>query len=139
MYGFRDLGRQRVGKAGHEISPARRYYCSTDSSICPNCIGAAGLGFDVRVALGFVYGRSVEIYGPVFQSYKVEGGKVRVSFTHVGQGLASRPADKLQGFALAGEDRKWTWADAVIDGNTVVLSSDRVPAPVAVRYAWAAA
>ena len=90
-----------------------------------------------RVALGMVYGRKVEYYGPVYQSHKAEGDKVRVSFTHVGQGLALRNGDKLQGFAVAGEDKKFHWADAVIDGDTVVLSCPDVPKPAAVRYALA--
>jgi sialate O-acetylesterase len=89
-----------------------------------------------RVALGLAYGRPVEYYGPVYQSHAVEGGTIRIRFTHVGQGLAFRGGDKLQGFAVAGADRKFHWADAVIDGDTVVASSDKVPAPVAIRYAW---
>jgi len=91
----------------------------------------------VRVAQGFVYGENVEYYGPVYASHKVEDGKVRIKFTHTGQGLAARHADKLQGFAIAGEDKKFVWADAVIDGDSVVVSSATVPKPVAVRYAWA--
>jgi sialate O-acetylesterase len=89
-----------------------------------------------RVALGMVYDRETEIYGPLYQSHQVTGDKVHVRFTHVGKGLAVRHADKLQGFAVAGEDKVFHWADAVIDGETVVLSSDQVPRPVAVRYAW---
>jgi sialate O-acetylesterase len=90
-----------------------------------------------RVALGMVYGRKIEYYGPVYASHKVEGNKVRVSFTHVGAGLAFKHGDKLQGFAVAGEDKVFHWADAVIDGDTVVVTSDKVAKPVAVRYAWA--
>jgi len=90
-----------------------------------------------RVALGAVYGRKIEIYGPIYESHKVEGGKVRVKFTHVGQGLAFKHGDKLQGFALAGADKQFHWADAVIDGDAVVLSCAQVSAPVAVQYAWA--
>ena len=90
-----------------------------------------------RVALAAVYGRPIEIYGPVYASHTVEGGRVRVRFTHVGKGLAFRHGDRLQGFALAGADRRYQWADAEIDGDTVVVSCAEVPAPVAVRYAWA--
>ena len=90
-----------------------------------------------RVALGMVYAKKVEYYGPVYQAHKVEGAKVRVTFTHIGQGLAAK-GEKLQGFALAGADGKFAWADATIEGDAVVLSSAAVPAPVAVRYAWAA-
>jgi len=88
------------------------------------------------VALGMVYGKKIEYYGPLYASHKVEGDKVRVSFQHIGQGLAFKHGDKLQGFALAGADKQWQWADAVIDGKTVIVSSAKVPQPVAVRYAW---
>ncbi len=91
-----------------------------------------------RVALGMVYGRPVEIYGPLYQSFKVEGDRIRITFAHVGQGLAARHAEKLQGFAIAGEDKVFQWADAVIDGSTVVVSSGKVAKPAAVRYAWGA-
>jgi sialate O-acetylesterase len=90
-----------------------------------------------RVALGLAYGKKVEYYGPVYASHAVEGGKVRVRFTHVGQGLAFKHGEKLQGFAIAGEDKKFHWATATIDGDAVVVSSDQVAKPVAVRYAWA--
>ncbi len=89
-----------------------------------------------RVARGFVYGENVEYYGPVYASHKIEGGKVRIQFTHTGKGLAARHADKLQGFAIAGEDKRFVWADAVIDGDSVVVSSNAVAKPAAVRYAW---
>jgi sialate O-acetylesterase len=91
-----------------------------------------------RVALGLTYGRKLEYYGPVLAGHKVEGNKVRISFTHLGQGLAYQHGTKLQGFALAGEDKKFYWAEAVIEGDTVVLSADAVAKPVAVRYGWAA-
>ncbi len=88
------------------------------------------------VALGTVYGEDVETSGPVYASHKMEGGKVRVSFTHVGQGLVFRNGNKLQGFALAGADKKFVWADAVVEGNTVLVSSPQIPLPAFVRYAW---
>lgn len=98
----------------------------------------SGYGYRAAdVALGMVYGKKTEYYGPLYASHAVEGGKVRVKFTHVGQGLAFKHADKLQGFAVAGEDKEFHWADAVIDGDTVVVSSAAVRKPVAVRYAWA--
>jgi sialate O-acetylesterase len=90
-----------------------------------------------QVALGGVYGKKVEIYGPVYKSHKIDGDKVRVSFDHVGQGLAFQHGDKLQGFAVAGADGVFHWADATIDGDTVVVSNTAVPKPVAVRYAFA--
>ncbi len=90
----------------------------------------------VRVALGFVYGQPVEYSGPLYAAHKVEGGKIRISFTHVGQGLAARHSDKLQGFMVAGADKKFRWAEAQIEGDSVVVSCAAVPQPVAVRYAW---
>ena len=92
---------------------------------------------DAQVALGAVYGQKVEYYGPLYKSVKVEGNKLRLTFTHVGEGLVVPQGQKLQGFTIAGEDKRFYWADAVIDGNTVVLSSLSVPKPVAARYAWA--
>jgi sialate O-acetylesterase len=83
-----------------------------------------------------VYGRKVEIYGPIYASHKIEGSRIRVAFTHVGQGLAFKNGDKLQGFAIAGADKVFHWADAAVDGDAVVVSSDKVAAPIAVRYAW---
>ncbi len=101
-------------------------------------INKSGYGFRAaQVALGTVYGRKVETSGPMYASHAVEGGKVRVTFTHVGQGLTFRHGDKLQGFAIAGPDNVFHWAKADIEGNTVLLSSDKVTKPAAVRYAWA--
>jgi len=89
-----------------------------------------------QVALGFVYGREIEFCGPLYASHEIAGDKVRVHFTHLGQGLAMRHSDKLQGFQIAGADKKFVWADAVIDGDTVLVSSPAVSSPAAVRYAW---
>jgi len=89
-----------------------------------------------RVALGMVYGRPLEIYGPVYRSHEVQGNRVCVRFAHAGQGLAFRHGERLQGFAVAGEDKKFYWADAAIQGDTGVVSSPKVAKPLAVRYAW---
>ncbi|MCE9607741.1 MAG: sialate O-acetylesterase [Planctomycetia bacterium] len=89
------------------------------------------------VALGMTYGKPIEYYGPLYASHTVEGDKVRVKFTHIGQGLAFKHGEKLQGFAIAGDDKVFRWAEAVIDGDTVVLSNAEVAKPTAVRYAWA--
>jgi sialate O-acetylesterase len=105
-------------------------------------VNKAGYGTrSARVALGAVYGKPVEIYGPIYKSLKIQEGKVIVSFDHVGKGLTCKKGasvEKLQGFAIAGDDGKFVWADALIEGDTVVLSSTTVTKPVAVRYAWAA-
>ncbi|MEW6356018.1 MAG: sialate O-acetylesterase [Planctomycetota bacterium] len=83
-----------------------------------------------------VYGENVVYCGPLYDSVKIEGDKIRIQFTQVGGGLDAK-GGPLKQFAIAGEDKKFVWADAKIDGETVVVSSDKVQKPVAVRYAWA--
>ena len=90
-----------------------------------------------EVALSQVYKTGVQAYGPMYRSHSVDGNKVVVSFDHVGKGLAVVHSDRLQGFAIAGDDGNWQWADAKIDGDTVALTSAKVPQPRHVRYAWA--
>jgi sialate O-acetylesterase len=89
-----------------------------------------------HVALGAVYGHKHEIYGPLYAAHQIDGGKVAIKFTHTGKGLAFKNGDKLQGFLIAADRDTFTWADAQIVGDTVVVSSPGVPKPVAVRYAW---
>ena len=88
-------------------------------------------------ALANTYGQKIEYSGPVYKSSKTEGNQVTLTFDHVGSGLVATPEPPLKGFAVAGADRKFAWAEARIEGNTVVVSSDKVSEPVAVRYAWA--
>ena len=88
-------------------------------------------------ALGPVYGQPIVYSGPTFESMTVEDSAVRVRFKHAGVGLVAK-GGPLKGFAIAGADKDFHWADARIDGHTVVLTSDAVPKPVAVRYAYAA-
>ncbi len=87
-------------------------------------------------ALADVYGKDVPSSGPVYDSMAVEGNTVRLKFKHMHGGLDAKGGD-LKGFAIAGDDKKWVWADAKIDGDTIVVSSKDVAKPVAVRYAWA--
>lgn len=90
----------------------------------------------MSVALGAAYGRKTEIYGPLYSAHEIKGDKVVIKFTHATTGLAARHDPKLQGFMIAGDDKKFVWADAVIDFDSVIVSSPAVPHPVAVRYAW---
>jgi sialate O-acetylesterase len=93
----------------------------------------------LRLALAaqaIAYGQKVEYSGPAYKSMKVKNGKIRLRFTHAA-GLSSKGGEKLRGFAITGADKKWVWADAVIEGKEVVLSSPSVPSPVAARYNWA--
>jgi sialate O-acetylesterase len=87
-------------------------------------------------ALADTYHQKVETSGPLFQSFSIDGDKVRIRFGHSG-GFKTSDGQAPKGFAIAGADRKFIWADARIDGETIVVSSHNVPSPVAVRYAWA--
>ena len=87
------------------------------------------------VALEKVYSKKIESSGPRFDSMHSEGAALRVKFTHA-EGLAAKNGPP-KNFVIAGADKKFVWAAAKIEGETVVVSSPQVPQPVAVRYAWA--
>lgn len=92
-----------------------------------------------RLALAarrIAYGENVVHSGPTYRSLRVDGNEAVLTFDHVGAGLEAR-GGPLQGFALAGADQKFVWADAKIRGDQVVVTSPHVPHPVAVRYGWA--
>ena len=95
-----------------------------------------------RLALGarnLAYGESeLEYSGPSFEEMKVEGKAIRLKFSHTGGGLMAK--DKygyLKAFSIAGADKKFLWAQARIVGDEVVVWSDQISKPVAVRYGWA--
>jgi len=90
----------------------------------------------MRIALAKVYGRQTEYSGPTFENMKIDGGVIRMNFSHIGGGLTAK-GGPLRQFAIAGADGKYVWADASIDSDSVLVSSPQVAAPVAVRYAWA--
>jgi sialate O-acetylesterase len=83
-----------------------------------------------------VYGKDLVYSGPLYDSMKVEGDKIRLAFKHVGGGLVAK-GESLGGFAIAGPDRKFVWAKAKIDGASVLVWSEQVPKPSIVQYAWA--
>lgn len=90
-----------------------------------------------RWALAEVYGRRMTATGPMFKSMKAAGSKIVLTFDDVGAGLRIRDGDKLEEFAVAGEDRRWRWAEARIVGrDRVEVWSDEVRRPAAVRYAF---
>ena len=88
-------------------------------------------------ALAKTYKQDIVYSGPLYKSSSAGGGKIVVAFDHVGGGLRSTDDKPLAGFAVAGDDRKFVFAQAKIVGNTVEVSSPQVKEPVAVRYAWA--
>jgi sialate O-acetylesterase len=94
-----------------------------------------------------VYGMDVVPSGPLYEKMEVKGNKIVITFNNAGKGLEARDLtlignhqlskDKLQGFAICGDDKKFVWAEAAITApNQVTLSSSEVKAPVAARYAW---
>jgi len=88
-------------------------------------------------ALATVYGKEDLVYsGPIYKSMAIEGDKIRLRFDHVGGGLASRDGKPLSHFTIAGADKRFHPATATIDGDTVVVRSEEVKRPIAVRYAW---
>ena len=101
-------------------------------------------------ALSRDYGKEIVPCGPLYQNHKVEKGKVLINFDHVGSGLiigkkeGLKPTEeiviegKLERFSIAGKDKVWYWANALIQENSVVVSHPEVPNPVAVRYAYSA-
>ena len=101
-----------------------------------------------RWALGRDYGqKELEVSGPLFKALNIEGNKARLSFDHIGSGLMvgkkegrtaaiENKEGRLKRFAVAGADKKWHWAEAVIEKDSVVVSSPEVAEPVAVRYAF---
>lgn len=100
-------------------------------------------------ALRDLYGKKdVVVSGPLFKSMKIEGNTVRLTFDYA-DGLmtagktgyaapVATPGEAPKHFAVAGADKVWYWADAKIDGKDIVLTCDKVAAPVAVRYAYRA-
>ena len=88
-------------------------------------------------ALAKTYGREDVTYsGPHYKSMAVEGNTIRLSFDFVGSGLMARDEMPLTWFEITGEDKQFVEAKATIDGDTIVVSSDTVAKPVAVRFAW---
>ena len=88
-------------------------------------------------ALAKTYGRDDVIYsGPLYESMRVEASTIRLSFDYIGGGLMARDEKPLTWFEIAGEDKQFVEAKATIDGNTIVVSSDAVANPVAVRFGW---
>lgn len=90
------------------------------------------------LAQNIAYGdKDIVSSGPIYKSLKIEGNKAVISFSNLGGGLISKDGDDLKHFAVAGSDKKFLWAKAIIDEDKVVVWNDKVMNPSAVRYAWA--
>jgi sialate O-acetylesterase len=112
-----------------------------------------------RLALARTYRRAITDSGPVYRAMKIEGSCIRLFFDYCDRGLVAQrlpegyqprsthsrkvpldrnsPGSELEGFSICGADRRWVWAQAKIADETVLVWSPAVPAPIAVRYAWA--
>jgi len=89
-------------------------------------------------ALKLVYGKDIVYCGPIYKSMEIEGDKIALSFNQIGKGLmAKEKYGYLKTFAIAGENKKFYWAKAEIKGDKVIVYSEMVAKPIAVRYAWA--
>lgn len=89
------------------------------------------------IANKLVYKQDRVASGPTYKSFRKDGSRIRISFTNIGSGLSAKDGKEVKGFAIAGKDKKFYWANAIIEGNEVIVSCDEVAEPVAVRYAWA--
>jgi sialate O-acetylesterase len=94
----------------------------------------------VRLALAALkmsYNENIEYSGPLFDTAMIEGNEITISFTHIGSGLTTNDGEPPAEFAVAGEDKKFVWAKAKIEGDKIIVWSDEIPNPKYVRYAWA--
>jgi sialate O-acetylesterase len=90
-----------------------------------------------QAAWKVAYGMDTAIYsGPTYASMRVDGNKIRVTFKNADGGLMANGGEPVHGFAIAGEDKKFVWANAKIEGNEVVVWADAIAQPAAVRYGW---
>ncbi len=93
-----------------------------------------------RLALNankLVYKKNCVASGPMYKSFRRDGNRIRISFVNTGSGLSASDGKEIKGFSIAGNDKQFCWATAKIEGNEVVVYSDKVSEPQAVRYAWA--
>jgi sialate O-acetylesterase len=89
------------------------------------------------IARAQVYGEKIPYSGPLYASKMNAGNKITISFKHTDEGLLVKQGPALKGFAIAGADKQFHWAQAKISGAHVIVWSDEVKNPVAVRYNWA--
>nr|WP_321453515.1 sialate O-acetylesterase [uncultured Carboxylicivirga sp.] len=108
--------------------------CGTGENIHPTNKTVVGERL-AKVVVDNVYGKDIVSSGPVMDSFSIDGNRVIVDYK-LADGLKIKGEGELKGFAIAGEDQQFYWANATIKGNQVVLTSDQVSNPVAVRYAW---
>ena len=152
---FMAIQPEPVESAWAELREAQTLTLDAEPNTGMACIIDIGAAFDIhpkdkynvarrlaRIALAEQYGYSnITKYGPTYRSMDIVGGECTIHFDNLGEeglrGLISYYGEPLTGFAIAGADKKWVWANARIEGETVIVSHPDVPEPLAVRYNWA--
>ena len=134
------------GESYSRLREAQRWALATPNTAMAVCVDTdVGLHplnkrpVGERLALaarGLAYGEKIEYSGPLPERATISDGAVRVSFSHVGTGLATADRGELKSFELAGADGKFVAAAARIDGQQVVVESAKITQPAAVRYGW---
>jgi sialate O-acetylesterase len=121
-----------------EKSPGTAMAVTIDVGDANNIHPARKAPVGARLALGaraLAYGEKIEYSGPLFSSLKIQDGKAILSFTHADSGLIAKDGE-LKGFTIAGADKHFVPAKTKIEGFTIVVWSDEVAKPAAVRYGW---
>lgn len=88
-------------------------------------------------ALKLAYNKNIVSSGPLYQSSEIDGDKITVHFSNTGSGLVTNDEEAPGDFAIAGADKKFVWATATIEGDNIIVTSDKIKKPLYVRYAWA--
>ncbi|HJY12065.1 MAG TPA: hypothetical protein VJ304_04710, partial [Flavobacterium sp.] len=89
------------------------------------------------IALNNVYGKKQVYSGPTFKSQEIKGNQIILTFDNIGSGLATPQNAELKGLEIAGADKVFHSAKAIIKDNKIIVSAENVPNPVAVHYGWA--
>jgi len=108
--------------------------CGDSSAIHPAYKQPVGNRLQLA-ARALAYNEKIEYSGPLYKSFEVKDNTIEISFTHVGKGLLAKDGD-LTGFTIAGDDKKFVPAKAVIKGDKIIVSSSEVAKPVAARFGW---
>ncbi len=124
-----------VDVAGHSNVPSGNTCWDCHQHVQQDSPKLAPLHKSMNTSFPGYDGKPIEWSGPWYRSMEITDKGIKLNFDHAKGGLVAKE-DRLTGFAIAGKDRKFVWADAVIDGKSVIVSSPKVPNPIAVRYGW---
>ncbi|HJV78605.1 MAG TPA: sialate O-acetylesterase [Paludibacter sp.] len=129
----------REAQAIASAQPNTGMVCAIDLGVAEDIHPRNKQDVGFRLALQaekMVYGKQGIVSGPAFRSFRIEGNTIRISYSEIESGLKTKDNSFPREFTIAGADKKFFNATAQIQGNEIIVSSDKVPNPVAVRYAW---